>query len=407
MNLEYEIIKHYSLNCLFMHQGKYVFSQVMDIAVRYQFNQCVNRYHGEQRIKQLTCWEQFLALAFGQLSFRRSLRDIIVCLEAHQEKLYHLGFRSPVKRSTLADANERRDWRIYRDFADLLIRETRRLHGHDEFSSLEISQAVYVIDSTTLELCLSLFPWARVRPKQAAIKLHVSLELPGNIPSVFSFSSGKTADVSFLDQLEFEANAYYVFDRGYLDFKRFYKINQAEAFFVTRAKTHWKFRRLYSRPIAKQAGIHCDQVVVRGRQHRAETYPAKLRRIKYYDALTKRYYVFITNNFCLPAETVAELYKQRWQVELFFKWLKQHLSIESFWGRSPNAVKTQICVAICAYLLVAILKRRLRIKRNNYEILQILSVSIFDKIPITKLISKTKPQILLESVQKQAKLLGF
>ncbi|MFA4937598.1 MAG: IS4 family transposase [Patescibacteria group bacterium] len=390
-----------------MHQGKYVFSQVMDTVVRYQFNQCVNRYNGEQRVKQLTCWEQFLALAFGQLSFRKSLRDIIVCLGAHYEKLYHLGFRSLVKRSTLADANERRDWRIYRDFANLLIAETRKLHVHGELSTLEITEAIYVIDSTTIELCLSLFSWARVQIKQAAIKLNISLELHGNIPSFFSFSSGKTADVSFLDQLEFEEKAYYIFDRGYLDFKRFYEINSAKAFFITRTKINWSFRRLYSKQINKQTDVCCDQIVVRGRQHRVETYPAQLRRIKYYDALTKRYYVFVTNNFSLPAEVVAKLYKQRWQVELFFKWLKQHLSIESFWGRSPNAVKTQICIAISVYLLIAVLKKRLRIKRNNYEILQILSVSLFDKIPITKLISKTKPQILSMPSQKQAQLLEF
>lgn len=390
-----------------MHQGKYVFSQVMDLVVRYQFNQCVKRYDGECRVKSLTCWEQFLALSFGQLSFRNSLRDIIICLTAHQEKRYHLGFKSIVYLPTLARANEHRDWRIYRDFATLLIAETRRLYANDKLPILKISEAVYVIDSTTIELCLSLFPWAKLPAKQAAIKLHVGLELHGNIPSFFSFSEGKAADVLFLDLLDFEAGAYYIFDRGYLDFGRFYEINQADAFFVTRAKTTWSFRRLYSQPVDKDTGIRCDQIIVQGRHHHPKKYPAQMRRIKYYDVLTKRYYVFVTNNFKLSATVIAELYKQRWQVELFFKWLKQHLSIKSFWGRSANAVKTQICVAISTYLLVAILKKQLYIKRNTYEILQILSVSLFDKIPITKLIFEHKPQFLEEQSGKQAKLWEF
>ena len=390
-----------------MHQGKYVFSQVMDMAVRYQFNQCVKRYQGEHWIKNLTCWDQFLALAFGQLSFRNSLRDIVVCLAAHQEKLYHLGFRSTVYLPTLAKANERRDWRIYRDFADVLIVQARRLHARDKLPTLKISEAVYAIDSTTIELCLSLFPWARVPSRQAAIKLHVSLELHGNIPSFFSFSEGKSADVFFLDSINFEAGAYYIFDRGYIDFGRFYEINQAGAFFVTRAKITWSFRRLYSNSIDKGAGIKCDQIVVHGRHHHLKKYPAKMRRIKYYEAETGQYYVFVTNNFELSALTIAELYKQRWQIELFFKWLKQHLSIKSFWGRSANAVKTQVCAAISTYLLVAILKKQLLIQRNTYEILQILSVSLFDKITIDKLISKHRPQLLEDPTGKQAKLWEF
>lgn len=386
-----------------MHQGKYVFSQVMDLVIRYQFNQCVQRYGGEHRVKNLTCWEQFLALSFGQFSFRNSLRDIVVCLAAHLEKRYHLGFKSRVCLPTLARANEHRDWRIYRDFATLLIKEARRIYVNDKLPTLEISEAVYVIDSTTIELGLSLFSWAR----QAAIKFNVSLELHGNIPSFFSFSGGKAADVFFVDLLDFEVGAYYIFDRGYLDFGRFYVINQANAFFVTRAKTAWSFRRLYSRPIEKSAGIRCDQIVVQGRHHHAKKYPARMRRIKYYDVSNKRYYVFVTNNFELPAPVIAELYKQRWQVELFFKWLKQHLAIKSFWGRSANAIKTQICIAISTYLLIAILKKQLHIKRNTYEILQILSVSLFDKIPITKLISDFKPQFLEQPSEKQARLWDF
>lgn len=390
-----------------MHQGKYIFTQVLDMVVRYQFNQCVTRYHGEHRVKHLTCWEQFLASAFGQLAFRKSLRDIVTCLTAHQEKMYHLGFRSPIRRSTLAEANEHRDWRIYRDFAMLLIAEARKLYAHDRLPTLELKEAAYVIDSTMIELCLPLFPWARLSPEQAAIKLHISLELHGNIPAFFRFSGGTAADVLFLDQLHFETGAYYVFDRGYLDFRRFFKIQEAGAFFVTRAKKHWSCRRLYSKPVDRLAGIRCDQTVVQGRHHHVKTYPAQLRRIKYYDTLTRQYYIFVTNNFELSASVIAELYKQRWQVELFFKWLKQHLAIERFWGRSPNAVKTQICIAISTYLLVSILKKRLKIKRNSYEVLQILSVSLFDKMPISTLISHHPLQIVNDPTQKQARLWGI
>lgn len=390
-----------------MNQGKYVFSQIMNTVVRYQFNQCVARYHGERRVKRLTCWEQFLALSFGQLSFRKSLRDIIVCLTAHQEKMYHLGFRSVAQRSTLSDANEHRDWRIYRDFSMLLIAEARRLYAHDPLPTLPIREAAYIIDSTTIELCLALFPWARLPKRRAAVKLHLGLELHGNIPSFFAFSGGKAADVSFLEQVRFETGAYYIFDRGYLDFGRFFAIQEAGAFFVTRSKINWSFRRLYSRPIDKQTGIRCDQVVVQGRHHHVKKYPAQMRRVKYYDASTKRHYVFVTNNFELPASVIAELYKQRWQVELFFKWVKQHLSIETFWGRSANAVKLQVCVALSTYLLVAILKKRLHIERNSYEILQILSVSLFDKMPISALISRYSSQIAELNTQKQAQLWDF
>lgn len=390
-----------------MHQGKHVFSQVMEQVVRYQFNQCVARYRGEYRVRNFTCWEQFLALAFGQLSFRRSLRDIVVCLVAQRRKLYHLGFRSLVRLPTLARANERRDWRIYRDYALLLIAQARRLYANDEMFGLDINGAVYVIDSTTIELCLSIFPWARLQTVRAAIKLNLGLDLHGNLPSFFSISSGKEHDLYFLDQIEYERGAYYIVDRGYLDFKRFYHLHQTGAFFVARAKDNWSFRRLYSHPVDKITGVRCDQTVVLSSYYTARDYPNKLRRIKYYDAETNRRYVFVTNNFELPAGLVAALYKHRWQIELFFKWIKQHLSIESFWGRSANAVKTQICIALCAYLLVAVLKKNLRIDRNTYEILQIFSVSLFDKIPITELISEHRPPILEAPAQKQAQLWGF
>jgi len=390
-----------------MNQGKYVFSQVMETVVRYRFDKCVARFKGEHRVKNLTCWEQFLSLSFGQLTFRKSLRDIVICLTAHREKLYHAGFRQPIHLSTLADANERRDWRIYRDFAVSLITEARKLYADDKLPTLEISEAAYVLDSTTIELCLSLFPWAHLPHDQAAIKMHLSLELHGNIPAFFDFSGGKEADVFFLDRVIFEAGAYYVFDRGYHDFGRFFKINEAGAYFVTRAKINSSFRRLYSNPVDEKTGVRCDQIVVEGYHHWARKYPAQLRRIKYFDSTTKKYYVFMTNNFDLPAAAIAELYKQRWQVELFFKWIKQHLSVESFWGRSANAVKMQICVAISTYLLVLILKKKFRLEQNTYEILQILSVSPFDKTPIVELISNCSLQIPEPQLLKQARLLMF
>ena len=390
-----------------MYQGKYVFSQIMEQVVRYQFNQCVVRYKGEYRVKRFSCWDQFLALAFGQLSFRESLRDIVVCLSVHREKLYHLGFRSTVFLPTLAKANEQRDWRIYRDYAQTLIVEARTWYARDQPSDLELDGIVYVIDSTTIELCLSLFPWARLVKKRAAVKLHLGLSLTGNIPSFFDFSSGKEPDVFFLDRLEFEQGAYYVMDRGYVDFKRLYAIHQDGAFFVTRAKDNFSFRRLYSHRVDKNKELRCDQTIVLAGYHAHKNYPEKLRRIKYYDQETDQMYVFLTNNFTLDAYMIALLYKHRWQIELFFKWVKGHLNIKSFWGRSENAVKTQICVSLCAYLLVAILKKKLGIERNSYEILQILGVSLFDKIRLDKLISERVPQNNLEQVQKQANLWDY
>lgn len=390
-----------------MHHGKYVFSQVMDLVVRYQFNQCVTRYHGEYWIKHFSCWEQFLALAFGQLSFRSSLRDIVVCLSAHREKLYHLGFRSSVFKTTLAKANEQRDWRIYRDYAQLLITEARSLSADDPKLALDIDVTIYLIDSTTIELCLNLFPWARLVKKRAAVKLNIGIELAGNIPSFFDFSSGKQPDVFFLDRIVFEAGAYYVMDRGYIDFTRLYVIHQAKAWFVTRAKDNLSYRRQCSHDKDDTTGVRSDQTIVLAGYKAKKDYPEPLRRIRYYDANTDQWYVFLTNNFVLAAQTIADLYKCRWQVELFFKWLKQHLSITVFWGRSENAVKTQICVALAIYLLVIILKKRLRIERNSYEILQILSVSLFDKLPLPQLISEKPLPTPEERSQKQAKLWDY
>lgn len=390
-----------------MHQGKYVFSQIMESVVRYQFNQCVARYDGEKRVRNFTCWEQFLSLAFGQLSFRKSLRDIVVCLESHPKQLYHAGFRSRVNLATLADANEKRDWRIYRDYATILIAEARVLYAHDASFSLEIEGAVYAVDSTTIELSLALFPWAKLKKIRAAVKLNMGIELHGNIPSFFSLSSGKIHDVFFLDEIAYEANAIYIVDRGYIDFERLYRMHKDSAYFVTRAKDNLSFRRLYSHPVDKDTGVRCDQTILLNGYYVAKDYPEKLRRVKYYDAETERTYIFLTNNFELDAVTIAALYKQRWQIELFFKWIKQHLSIESFWGRSANAVKMQICVAISSYLLIAILKKKLCLTRNSYEILQILSISMFEKIPITELISKASAHVLEDEGQKQAQLWEF
>lgn len=390
-----------------MHQGKYVFSQIMDFVDRYQFDQCVEHYNGEFRIKHFTCWEQFLALAFGQLSFRESLRDIIVCLGAHREKLYHLGFHKPIALPTLARANEKRDWRIFRDFAEILIKEARRLYVNDQPKDFIFSESIYVIDSTTIELCLNLFPWAILKTVRAAIKLNLGLSLSGNIPLFFDFSSGKTPDVFFLDRIIFELGAYYVFDRGYIDFKRLFSIHQAGAFFVTRAKDNMSFRRLYSHSFDKNTGVRCDQTIVLKNFQARNNYPEHLRRIKFFDKETDRYYVFLTNNFSLGSSTIASLYKHRWQVELFFKWIKQHLSVKTFWGRSENAVKTQICVAMCIFLLVAIMKKKLKIERNSYEILQILSMSMFDKKSLTQLISEFDLQETEALLEKQAGLWDF
>jgi hypothetical protein len=390
-----------------MNQGTYVFAQVMRSVNRHQLNECVDRYGGNHSVKQFTCWEQFLAMSFGQLSFRESLRDVVVCLSAHQDKHYHLGFRSPIIRSTLADANEKRDWRIWRDYAQILIAQARLLYGNALPSDLDLDGSVYVVDSTTIELVLSIFPWARLVKKRAAIKLHLSMNLSGNIPSFFDFSRGQESDVLFLDRLEVVPGSYYVFDRGYVDFERLHTIHERGAFFVIRAKDNLKFRRLYSRPIDRTTGIMCDQIIVLTGYKTKNLYPDKLRRVKYRDADTGQTYVYLTNNMDISATTVALLYKYRWQIELFFKWVKQHLSIKSFWGRSENAVKTQVCIALCAYLLVAIMKKQLKIERNSYEILQILSVSLFDKNDLAKLISEFQLQKSEHSAEMQASLWDF
>ena len=390
-----------------MNQGKYVFSQMMDFIPRFHFNTCVARFQGQYRTKHFTCWEQFLSMSFGQLAYRESLRDIVVCLGAQKDKLYHLGFRFPVTRPTLAKANEKRDWRIYRDFAQALIDEARRLYCDDHEFNLDLDGTFYVIDSTTIDLCLNIFTWASFRQTKAAVKLHTLMDLKGNIPTFFSITSGKIHDVHFLDSIDWEIGAYYIMDRGYLDYERLYTLHQSGAFFVTRAKTNLAFKRLYSNYVDTRTGLRCDQIIRFTGHYAAKKYPDTLRRIKYFDKATDTYYVFLTNDFNIDATTIALLYKNRWQIELFFKWIKQHLKIKTFWGYSANAVKTQICIAISAYLVVAIMKKKLKLERNLYEILQILSVSLFDKKPLDKLFSGAGLQKFDDGSQKQACLWGF
>ena len=364
-----------------MHTGRPVFAQLMDFLPLPEFRRCVARYQGEYKVRGFSCLDQFLCLAFAQLTYRESLRDIETCLRAMQPKLYHMGIRGRVARSTLADANETRDWRIVADFAQVLIGLAKPLYATDPFGA-ELAATVYAFDSTTIDLCLALFPWARFRQHKGAIKLHTLLDLRGNIPEVVYVSDGKLPDVQALDVLLPLPGAYYVLDRGYLDFGRLYRFQQAGAFFVTRAKANLQFARRYSHPIDKATGLGCDQTIVLTGPKTATLYPLPLRRIRYTDPDTGKRLVFLTNDFTLPALTIAQLYKARWQVELFFKWIKQHLRIKAFYGTSANAVKTQVWIAVSVYVLVAILKKRLGLSQSRYTILQVLSVTLFEKVPI-------------------------
>ena len=382
-----------------MNQGKYVFSQVMEFVPRFQFNECVEQYKGHHWMKRFTCREQFLAMSFGQLARMESLRNTVVCLTAHRAKLYHLGFRGTVYLPTLARANERRDWRIYQDLAQVLIQEARLLYIGDKEFNLDLDGTIYIIDASSIELCLSIFTWAKFVKTKGSVKLHLQMELQGNIPTFFHISNGKVHDVNFLDMIEFEIGAYYIMDRGYVDYERLYKIHTSGAFFVTRAKSNTVWKRLYSNPVDKNSGIRCDQVIRLMSTRGLDGYPDKLRRIKYFDKETNQHVVFLTNDFNIDAQTIADLYKYRWQIELFFKWIKQHLKIKAFWGYSENAVKTQICIAICTYLIVAILRKKLNIDRNIYEILQILNVSLFDKTPINTLLSEFDLQTFEDQAQ--------
>jgi len=371
-----------------MNSGQTIFSQLMDFIPTYEFNQCVKRYNGNYKIKNFTCWEQFLCMAFAQLTYRESLRDIQACLRAANKKLYHMGIRSKVSRNTLAHANQIRDWCIYADFAHVLIREARKLYANEDFG-VQLEQTVYALDSTIIDLCLSLFPWALFRKKKGAVKLHTLIDLRGNIPTVVFITHGKVHDVNILGDLIIEPGAIYVMDRGYLDFERLCTIHQSSAFFVTRAKSNFDFKRLYSNHVDKSTGVLCDQVVMLQGFYAKKSYPDKLRRIKYYDADKNKKLVFVTNNLILPALTIAEIYRCRWQVELFFKWIKQHLRIKAFYGTSENAVKTQIWIAISVYVLVAIVKKRLNLNLSLYTILQILSVSLFEKTPVLQALTVT------------------
>ena len=356
-----------------------------------QFRRCVNRYQGNHRVRDFSCWEQFLAMSFAQLTYRDSLADIEVCLRSRRDQLYRLGFRSTVAHSTLADANGTRDWRIYHDLAQSLIARARRLYASESFG-VELEQTVYALDSTTIDLCLSLFPWARFRSAKAAVKLHTLLDLRGPIPTMISISEGKKADVNILDELILEPGAFYVMDRGYVDFARLHRFVLAGAFFVTRAKAGLRANRLESRPVKESPGVRSDQVVWLTLVKSIEHYPDRFRRISYKDPETGKALVFLTNNFDLPPLTIAQLYKSRWRVELFFKWVKQNLRIKHFFGTSDNAVKTQVWIAICVYVLVAIVRKELGLELSLSQILQVLSVNVFEQVPLAELIAKTASQ---------------
>ena len=373
-----------------MYTSKLVFSQVIDHLPIHTFRRCVVRYQGNRYVKSFSCLDQYLCMAFAQLTYRESLRAIEACLRAQKDKLYHMGIRGGVSKSTLADANEARDWRIYADFAQSLIRIARPLYADEELG-LDLDNTVYALDASTIDLCLSVFPWALFRSTKSAVKLHTLLDLRGNIPTFIHISDGKLHDVNVLDLLLPEPGAFYIMDRGYVDFKRLFSLNLAGAFFVIRAKSNTQYKRRYSHPIDKSGGVRCDQTIVLTGVNSATDYPQPLRRIKYHDAQTGKTFNFLTNNFAVPAQTVADLYRYRWQVELFFKWIKQHLRIKSFFGTSENAVKTQIWIAISVYVLVAILKKRLDFKADLYTIFQVLSLTLFEKTLLKQLLSENDP----------------
>ena len=374
-----------------MYVGKTLFAQLMDFLPWKAFSRIVARHGGDSRVRTLSCGEQYRAMAFAQLTCRESLRDIEACLSVHASKLYHMGFAEPVRRSTLADANEARDWRIHAELAQRLIGQARKLYAGEELG-LDLTNTVYALDSTTIDLCLSAFPWAHFRATKSAVKMHTLLDLRGNIPSFIHVSDGKMADVKALDLLVPEAGAIYVMDRGYVDFARLNRLHRAGAFFVTRAKSNMRSRRLYSAPSDRKAGLVCDQTVAFVGTQAKQNYPERLRRVRYRDAESGRALVFLTNNFEIPALTVAALYRNRWQVELFFKWIKQHLRIKRFYGTSENAVKTQIWIAVSVYVLVAIVKKRLGLEASLYTLMQLLSVTVFEKMPIYTALSGANSQ---------------
>ncbi len=382
-----------------MNSGKIVFAQVMEHLPLKDFHRCVDRYE-RRRVHSFSCLDQFLSMAFAQLTYRESLRDIEACLTAQSTKLYHMGLRSDVSRSTLAYANEVRDWKIYADFAQVLISIARDLYAGDDFG-IDLKETVYALDATTIDLCLSVFPWARFRRTKGAVKLHTLLDLRGNIPAFIRISDGKMHDVNVLDEIFPEPGSFYIMDRGYLDFERLYRMAQCLAFFVTRSKSNMGFRRLYSHPVEKETGVQLDQTIVLTGFYSSKDYPDKMRRVRFFDEEREKDLTFLTNNFLLPSLTIAQLYKCRWQVELFFKWIKQHLRIKRFFGTSENAVKSQIWIAVSVYVLVAILKKRLKIEESLYTILQILSVTIFEKMPILQALESGRYKKQEDSVYNQ------
>ena len=371
-----------------MYTGKLVFAQLMEHLPLHTFRRCVARYQGAHKVQSFSCLDQYLCMAFAQLTYRESLRDIEACLRAQSTKLYHLGIRSSVARNTLANANAKRDWRLYADFAQRLISTARRLYANDAFG-VDLTETVYALDSTTIDLCLAVFPWAKFQSTKGAVKLHTLLDLRGAIPSFIHISDGKLHDVNVLDLLLPEAGAFYIMDRGYLAFERLHRLHEARSFFVTRARANLQVERRYSRPVDRSTGLICDQTVVLTGRFSHKDFPATLRRVKFRDPKTGKRLVFLTNNFALPALTIAELYRSRWRVELFFKWIKQHLRIKAFFGTSENAVKTQIWIAISVYVLVAIVKKRLSLPSSLYENLQILSLTLFERTPLDQLLTQS------------------
>jgi uncharacterized protein DUF4372/DDE family transposase len=369
-----------------MNSGRTIFAQLIELLPVHEFRRCVQRYGGDHRTRTFSCWDQFLCMAFAQLTYRESLRDIVACLGSMESRLYHMGIRGKVSRSTLSDANDARDWRIYADFAQVLIGHARQMYAGDGFGA-EVDGVVYALDSTTIDLCMTLFPWARFKSAQHAMKMHTLLDLRGNIPTFIHVTPAKLHDVNIFDQLTPEPGAFYVMDRGYLDFERLYRWSQAGAFFVTRARKDLRSRRIYSHEVDKDTGVQCDQTISLVWYRTAVSYPSYLRRIRYLDIERQKRLVFLTNNFALSSKTIADLYRCRWQVELFFKWIKQHLRIKAFYGTSENAVKTQVWIAVTVYLLVAIARKVLHLDLALYTILQILSVSLFEKTPIFQALS--------------------
>lgn len=387
-----------------MNTGQTIFSQIMSFIPKYEFDKLVKKYYGNFRIHEFSCWDQFLCMSFAQLTYRGSLRDIEACLNAQPNKLYHMGIKGHATRTNLAHANRRRDWRIYAEFALLLISRARKLYQDDPEFLMDLDHTVYALDSTTIDLCLSLFPWAKFRKNKGAVKLHTLLDIQGAIPVFIEITSGLVHDVNILDVLIPEPGSFYVMDRGYLDFRRLHRINKYFGYFIIRAKKNMRFRRLYSQKVDKSSGVLCDQVIRVSGFYAQEDYPDKLRRVKYHDEEIDKDFVFLTNNFEIPALTVAELYRNRWKVELFFKWIKQHLRIKSFYGTSPNAVKSQIWIAISVYVIVAMIKKILKIELKLYTILQIFSISLFEKVPIFQLLTDTDYTIQEDIFSKQLNL---